>query len=120
VRRPPDLSTLRAVWWALRSSRRARRGLDRLGLEAAVTLPTVPAVPDDAGRGVYAILHRRANTCLVRSMVLQAWESAHGRDRDLIVGVTPPARGFEAHAWLEGDPPCPEPDFQELLRRPPR
>jgi Transglutaminase-like superfamily len=39
----------------------------------------------------------------VKSIVLQAWEAAHGRRRDLVVGVTDSA-GFRAHAWLEGDP----------------
>jgi Transglutaminase-like superfamily len=113
-----DLSTLRAAWWALRSARRARKRLDRDGLEAAVTLPSTPPVPDEAGRGVYAVLRRREDTCLVRSMVLQRWHAAHGRRRDLIVGVTAPSQGFEAHAWLDGDPPCEEAGFQELLRRP--
>jgi len=49
------------------------------------------------------VLRRRGESCLVRAVVLQAWEAAHGRRRDLIVGVTDPA-GFRAHAWLEGDP----------------
>jgi Transglutaminase-like superfamily len=116
--RRTDVSTLRAAWWALRSARRARKRLDRDGLEAVVTLPPAPAVPDEAGRGVYAVLRRRADTCLVRSMVLQRWHAAQGRRRDLIVGVTSPSRGFQAHAWLEGDPPCAEEGFRELLRRP--
>ena len=118
--RRTDLSTLRAAWWALRSARRARRRLDRDGLEAAVALPTVPAVPDEASRGVNAVLRRMDDTCLVRSMVLQAWDAAHGHERDLIVGVTAPNQGFEAHAWLEGDPPRAQEGFQELLRRPAR
>jgi transglutaminase superfamily protein len=115
-----DLSTLRAAWWSLRSARRARRRLDRDGLEAVVALPPVPSVPDEAGRGVHAVLRRTGDTCLVRSMVLQAWDAAHGRRRDLIVGTTAPSQGFEAHAWLEGDPPCAQQGFQELLRRPAR
>ena len=49
------------------------------------------------------MLRRRGESCLVRAIVRQAWEAAHGRRRDLIVGVTDPA-GFRAHAWLEGDP----------------
>ncbi len=49
------------------------------------------------------MLRRRGESCLVKAIVLQAWQAAHGRRRDLIVGVTDPA-GFEAHAWLEGDP----------------
>jgi hypothetical protein len=42
-------------------------------------------------------------SCLVNAIVVQAWETAHGRRRDLVVGVTGPDR-FRAHAWLEGDP----------------
>jgi hypothetical protein len=116
-----DVATLRSALWALRSARRARRSLDRHGLEATRRLPAVPAVPDEAGRGVRAVLRRRNDTCLVQSMVVQAWDAAHGRRRDLIVGVTVPSEGFEAHAWLDGDPPPPpEAGFKELLRRPAR
>jgi hypothetical protein len=114
-----DLQTLRAAWWALRGARRARRSLDRDGLEAVQSLPPVPPLPAKARRGVEAVLRRRDDTCLVRSIVLQAWDHAHGVPRDLIVGVTSPSRGFEAHAWLEGDPP-PDGSFRELLRRPAR
>lgn len=112
-----DIATLRAAWWAMRSARRTRRRLDREGLEAILGLPSVPPVPEPAGRGVRAVLRRRNDTCLVQSIVIQAWDAAHGRPRDLVVGVTSPSRGFEAHAWLEGDSP-PEEAFQELLRRP--
>jgi hypothetical protein len=83
-------------------------------------LPAAPELPNEAARGVYAVLRRRTDTCLVRSMVLQTWDAAHGRPRDLIVGVTSPSDGFQAHAWLEGDPPCEAEGFRELLRRPPR
>lgn len=48
-------------------------------------------------------LRRWHETCLVNAIVLQAWEAAHGRRRDLVVGVTGPD-GFHAHAWLQGDP----------------
>ena len=58
-------------------------------------------------------------TCLERATVLQAWDAAHDRPRELIIGVTSPRKGFRAHAWLEGDPPCHEEGFTELLRRPP-
>lgn len=44
--------------------------------------------------------------------MLQAWEAAHGRRRDLVVGITGPD-GFRAHAWLEGDP-VPSADAAEL------
>jgi hypothetical protein len=53
-------------------------------------------------------------------MVIQAWDAAHGRPRDLIVGTSGLGEGFEAHAWLEGDPPLADRQFGELLRRPAR
>ena len=76
-------------------------------------------------RGVRAALRRIGETCLVNSIVMQAWEAAHGKRRDLVIGTTGP-ESFEAHAWLDGDPvvPASEPDveamrdFGELLRRP--
>jgi hypothetical protein len=48
-------------------------------------------------------LRRFGESCLVNAIVLQAWEAAHGRRRDLVVGITRPD-GFRAHAWLQGDP----------------
>jgi Transglutaminase-like superfamily len=51
---------------------------------------------------VRGALRRWHETCLVNAIVLQAWEAAHGRRRDLVVGVTGPD-GFRAHAWLQGD-----------------
>jgi len=55
-------------------------------------------------------LWRMRESCLVNAIVVQAWDSAHGRRRDLVVGVTGPD-GFRAHAWLDGDPvPAPDDD----------
>ena len=68
--------------------------------------------------GVAAVLRRRPSTCLEQATVLQAWHAAHGRARDLIIGVTAPKEGFRAHAWLDGDPQCHDEGFRELLRRP--
>jgi hypothetical protein len=72
----------------------------------------------------------------VNAIVLQTWEAAHGRRRDLVIGTTGPD-GFHAHAWLDGDPVIPASDpgldtslpaesavdggvrtFSELVRRP--
>ncbi len=66
------------------------------------------------------MLRRMGVTCLIRAVVVQAWDEAHGRPRDLVVGVTAPSKGFQAHAWLEGDAACYQDGFSELLRRPPR
>ena len=113
-----DLPTLRAAWWTLRAVRRAHAELPKKGV-GPVDLPKVPNVGDPAGRGVLAVLNRRSDTCLVRATVLQAWAAAHGRPRDIIIGVTSPKEGFRAHAWLDGDPPCHDEGFLELTRRSP-
>ena len=49
-----------------------------------------------------AVLRRRGDTCLVRAIVAQTWEAAHGRRRDVIIGVTAPGE-FRAHAWLDDE-----------------
>jgi hypothetical protein len=114
-----DLPTLRAALWTVRAVRRTRRQLSRYGPDA-VDLPPVPSVAATAGRGVAAVLRRQRPTCLVSATVRQAWYAAHGWPRDLVIGVTSPSDGFRAHAWLEGDSPCHEEDFRELIRRPAR
>ena len=49
----------------------------------------------------------------------QSWLKAHGVTRDVVIGVTAPADGFAAHAWLTGpgesDPAQP---WHELRRVP--
>ena len=83
-----------------------------------VRVPPVPAVPPEAERGVNAALHRTGSACLVKSVVRQRWYAAHGEARDLVIGVTAPKNGFEAHAWLEGDDPASYAGFHELRRVP--
>jgi hypothetical protein len=112
-----DLPTLRAAWWAHRSVRSARRQLRSTGLRD-LRLPRVPALPDDAGRGVHAVLRRQPATCLERALVLQRWRAAHGDEQDVVVGVLAPSEGFSAHAWL-ADEPHDGRGFRELLRVPP-
>ena len=108
---------LRAAWWALRGARAARRQLAEAGLDALV-LPPVPPLPHGAAAGVDLALRLGIRNCLVRSAVRQAWYAAHGREYDLVIGVTTPSKGFRAHAWLEVDPPEASDGFEELLRRP--
>jgi hypothetical protein len=96
-------ANLRAAWWAVRTTRRTRRLLAAKGLDAALAPPPPPALPVEAERGVRGALRRTGESCLVNAIVTQAWETAHGRRRDLVVGVTGPD-GFRAHAWLDGDP----------------
>lgn len=113
-----DPRALRAALWTWRAARRLRRDLMTTRLDNVGVLPA-PALPDAAGRGVNAVLHRGDYTCLVRALVVQAWSEAHGCNRDLIIGVTRPSQGFKAHAWLDGDPPCHDEGFEELIRRAP-
>jgi len=110
-------SNLRAALWALRALRVAKKEL-RAGRWDAAKLPPVPGVPHASLRAVESVLRRSGAACLPAAIVRQAWFSAHGSKRDLVVGVTAPSRGFEAHAWLEGDPPCHAERFEEFLRRP--
>jgi hypothetical protein len=109
---------LRAAWWAARSVNDLRRNPP--GLDGSDALPTVPDLPASAMLGVRLALRLLRPTCLVRATVLQAWYCAHGEERDLVIGVTAPSKGFAAHAWLEGDPPCHSAGFEELTRRPAR
>ena len=95
-------ANLRAAWWAVRTVRRTRRVLEAHGLDAALAPPPPPSLPAEAERGVHGALRRWGDTCLVSSIVLQTWEAAHGRRRDLIIGTTSPT-DFRAHAWLQGD-----------------
>jgi len=103
-------ANLRAAWWAVRTARRTRRLLEAQGLDAAHGPPPPPPLPAEAERGMWGALWRMRESCLVNAIVVQAWETAHGRRRDLVVGVTGPD-GFRAHAWLDGDPePAPDDD----------
>jgi hypothetical protein len=117
--RRPDVASLRAAWWTLRSARCARRQVENGGLEA-VALGPPPPLPEQAIRGVGAVLRRRDDSCLVRARVRPRWHAAHGTMRDLVIGVTPPSGDFTAHAWLDGDQPCHHERFRELSRRPAR
>ena len=95
-------ANLRAAWWAVRTARRTRRLLETRGLDAALAPPPPPRLTAEAERGVRAGLRRWRESCLVNSIVMQSWEAAHGRRRDLVIGTTGP-NDFRAHAWLQGD-----------------
>jgi len=112
-----DPDTVRAAVWTVRAARVARRQLAAVPLDRVV-VPAPPALPPAATRGVDGVLRRRRDTCLVQALVRQRWLSAQGEERDLVVGVTEPSRGFEAHAWLVGDDPRGHAGYQEIARRP--
>lgn len=108
---------LAAAAWALVSLASVRRRLDADDLRALWVAPPPPGLPDIARRGVDIVLRRAGATCLQRSLILQAWDRAHGTDRAVVVGVTAPRQGFRAHAWIDGESGCDtDTQFTELLR----
>lgn len=106
-----------AAGWAFVALRRARKQLIDKPLDR-LTLPKPPRAPHYARRAVAAVLRHRRATCLLEAVVLQQWDAAHGLRRDVVIGVTAPSAGFQAHAWLDGDLPCHEERFSELVRLP--
>jgi transglutaminase superfamily protein len=116
TRRLPSPSELRAAWWTHRALRAARRGL-AAGELRDLAIPRPGALPISAGRGVEAMLRRRRHTCLEGALVRQRWLATQGRLCDVVIGVTAPRAGFEAHAWLaDPDQPTPPHAWQELTR----
>jgi hypothetical protein len=111
------IASLRAGWWTLLAIERTRRQLSRGGLDA-MRLKRPPKLPAEAEKGVRVALRYRKHTCLVGAAVRQEWFASQGSHRDIVIGVTAPKDDFQAHAWLEGDPPCHSEGFQELLRHP--
>lgn len=111
------VARVRAAVWAWGAARSVRRVLDEGGIEA-LAVPEPPALPPAAGRAVEVALRASRATCLVSSAVRQRWLAAQGDRRDLVIGVVPPKAGFQAHAWLEGDPQPPGRDFREVMRVP--
>lgn len=111
---------MRAALWTVRAVRTAKRQLGDGDDYRALDIPPPPSLPQSAARGVGAVLRRSRATCLVEASVRQRWLAAHGEPRDLVIGVKPPAEGFAAHAWLEGDPESSAAGFTELTRVPAR
>src|SRR3954468_23724247 len=105
---------VRALAWAWRAANQARTQIEA-GELPPLALPPVPKVPLSAEHGVRIALQPRLFTCLVRASVRQTWLSAHGIERDVVIGVTAPGE-FKAHAWLDGDPPHGRTGYLELLR----
>lgn len=92
--------TIRAAWWALWSLRIAKRQLQRDGLSHRAGPP--PPLPWGSRTGVEGVLRRSDPTCLERTVVWQAWLSAHGIARDVVVGVRSDVSEVKAHAWIDG------------------
>jgi Transglutaminase-like superfamily len=106
---------IRSAIWTARALRAARSQLR----EDALAAPELPPVPDAPGgrRTVERVLYLGRGSCLENAVVRQAWLAARGRRRDLVIGVRG-ADDFAAHAWLDGEPPSPPPEYTEIVRRP--
>jgi hypothetical protein len=102
----------RGAWWALRAVRTVRRALPTRPVHE-VRAPAPPPLGRGGERGVRAVLRRLRPSCLERAIVLQRWLAARGDPREIVIGVTAPDARFQAHAWLEGEPPL---QFQEIAR----
>ncbi len=110
---------IRAGGWALIAVTRVRHQLRSGGLDSL----RMSTPPRDAGpaaeRALAGVLRRRGASCLESAVVRQAWRAGHGDQRDVVIGVRPPADGFQAHAWLAGDPEDTAANpFTELTREP--
>lgn len=106
---------LALVGWTLLACRRAHRQLARGGLDA-VRLPAPPPGGSDAL--VRLALRRAGGNCLESALVLQRWFARRRVARTVVIGVSAPAAGFHAHAWLDGDPDPHRHGLAEILRRP--
>jgi hypothetical protein len=95
----PTLHDARAGVWTFRCLTRCRRQLDRRDVRD-VTLPSSEGIDPSGVRAVRRILRRRTDSCLSNALISQAWRADHGDYVDVMIGVTAPAAGFTAHAWL--------------------
>jgi hypothetical protein len=106
--------------WARFAWQRVHRQLPYAGLEGRLSTGTPPlARPLSESQGdhvVRGVLRRSGASCLEESLVRQAWYARRGTARDIVVGVTSPAHGFKAHAWLRGDAVAP--GYVELAHKP--
>jgi hypothetical protein len=122
-RQPPPLprwhpAVLAGAVWAAVAVQLVRRRLKQKGLRAHVPAP--PRLNPRAGRGVRAVLRRLAPTCLERALVEQAWMTAMGNPRDVVIGVLPGGmKQGPAHAWVDGTDPRSAADYLELHRMSP-
>jgi hypothetical protein len=103
------------IGWTLRTWWLVHRRLVRGPWENGALPIATPPLPHSERAGRLILACCRA-TCLETALVRQARAAAVGAAPDVIVGVTAPARGFRAHAWLDGDRA--DPAFKELCRYP--
>lgn len=103
------------IGWTLRTWSLVRRRLAR-GPWGNGALAVAAAPTPHSERAARLVLACCRATCLETALVRQARAAAAGVAADVIVGVTAPARGFRAHAWVDGDRA--DPAFTELWRYP--
>ena len=108
------LTTWSVAAWSWRSAHRLGPKLDAIGIDAIAEAPPSPDAPAAQRTTVSFVLRLTRTSCLVRSAVLQRWDSDHGRPRPLIIGVAKSGNAVDAHAWLEGEPAG---EFVEIHRR---
>jgi hypothetical protein len=118
VRLSASLAGIRAAWWALTGLHHIRRSLARTGLAGAGVSPPPAGLPPGARRGALLVLVAARASCLERALLLQRWEAAHGAPAAVVIGVSGPAEGFRAHAWLESAPERGSDAYTEILRIP--
>jgi hypothetical protein len=107
-------AVLATGWWTLRTWWRIHRGLVR-GPRRPGAFPAL-AQPGYSARAARLVLACCRSTCLETALVRQALAAGSGVAIDVVVGVTSPASGFRAHAWLDGDRV--DAQFAELCRYP--
>lgn len=106
-----------AVGWAGRAWWRVHREI-RIRPLAQVVVPAPPTgEPGRGRRSVQVAVRLLRASCLERALVLQRWDEAGNRPRDVVVGVCLDGGRMRAHAWLDGEDP--RGDFVEIHRRPP-
>jgi Transglutaminase-like superfamily len=106
------------AWCTLRTWWRVHRRLAR-GPWSAAALPAAIAPTGTAPhsrRAARLVLACCRASCLETALVRQVHAAGAGVAIDVVVGVTAPATGFRAHAWLDGDRV--DPGFVELCRFP--
>ncbi len=103
------------IGWVLRTWWQVHRRL-ACGPWGDYALPVTVAPTAYSERAARRILACCRATCLEAALLRQARAAAAGNAPDVIVGVTAPARGFRAHAWVDGDRV--DPAFAELWRYP--
>ena len=109
------LGRARIAGWATRAWWRVHREIRTRPL-ADVVVPAPPAGRPGRGRGsVQFTVRLLGSSCLERALVLQRWEEAGSRPRDVVVGVCLVDDRMQAHAWLDGEDP--RGDFVEIHRR---